>query len=106
MGMIIDSISIMLLTVPVFAPVAKALGIDPLVFALVGILTIEAGLLTPPFGIVVYAVKAVVPHDDVPIGKVFLGATPYWIMLMLTIPIIMAFPATVTILIKAMEWLR
>ena len=106
MGMIIDSISIMLLTVPVFAPVAKLLGLDPLVFALVGILTIEAGLLTPPFGIIVYAVKAVIPRDDVSIGRIFSASTPYWIMLMLTIPIVMAFPATVTILIKAFQYLR
>src|SRR5262245_3894679 len=106
MGMLIDSISIMLLTVPVFAPVAKALGLDPLVFALVGILTIEAGLLTPPFGIIVYAVKACIPRDDVAMGKIFVSSTPYWIMLMLTIPIVMAFPSTVTILIRAFQYLH
>jgi C4-dicarboxylate transporter, DctM subunit len=106
MGMIIDSISIMLLTVPIFAPVAMSLGIDPIVFALVGILTIEAGLLTPPFGIIVYAVKAVIPHDDVPILRIFLGSTPYWIMLMLMIPIVLAFPGTVHFLIKLFQTLR
>jgi TRAP-type C4-dicarboxylate transport system permease large subunit len=106
MGMLIDSISIMLLTVPVFAPVAHTLGLDPLVFALVGILTIEAGLLTPPFGIIVYAVKACIPRDDVSMSRIFVGSTPYWIMLMLTIPVVMAFPATVTILIKAFQYLR
>lgn len=106
MGMLIDSISIMLLTVPVFAPVAKALGLDPLVFALVGILTIEAGLLTPPFGIIVYAVKAVLPHENITMTKIFYGSTPYWVMLLLVIPIVMAFPATVTILIRFFQWLR
>jgi tripartite ATP-independent transporter DctM subunit len=106
MGTLIDSISIMLLTVPVFAPVAKALGLDPLVFALVGILTIEAGLLTPPFGIIVYAVKACIPRDDVAIGKIFIGSTPYWIMLLITIPIVMVFPSTVTILIRLFQLLR
>jgi TRAP-type C4-dicarboxylate transport system permease large subunit len=106
MGMLIDSISIMLLTVPVFAPVAAKLGIDPIVFALVGILTIEAGLLTPPFGIIVYAVKACIPHEDVSMGKIFIAGTPYWIMLMLAIPIVMFFPATVHILINLFQSLR
>jgi len=106
MGMLIDSISIMLLTVPIFAPVAHTLGMDPIVFALVGILTIEAGLLTPPFGIIVYAVKACIPDGDVPIFKVFVGSTPYWIMLMLMIPVVMMFPATVTALITLFQSLR
>ena len=64
LGTLIDSISIMLLTVPIFGPVALSLGIDPLVFAIVGILTIEAGLLTPPFGLIVYAVRSVIPTRE------------------------------------------
>ncbi|MCZ6840613.1 MAG: TRAP transporter large permease subunit, partial [Alphaproteobacteria bacterium] len=50
LGMIVDSVSIMLLTVPIFAPIATAMGMDPLAYALIGILAIEAGILTPPFG--------------------------------------------------------
>ena len=49
LGMIIDSISIMLLTAAIFAPIAVKLGYDPLAFAIIGIIAIEAGLLTPPF---------------------------------------------------------
>ena len=48
LGMIIDSISIMLLTVPILAPVAVAFGLDQVSFAVIGIIAIEAGLLTPP----------------------------------------------------------
>jgi TRAP-type C4-dicarboxylate transport system permease large subunit len=51
LGMFIDSISIMLLTVVIFEPIAVKLGFDPIAFAVIGILAIEAGLLTPPFGI-------------------------------------------------------
>ena len=61
LGCLIDSISIILLTVPIFAPIAVALGFDPLAFAIIGILAIETGLLTPPFGILVFTVKAAVP---------------------------------------------
>ncbi len=106
LGMLINSISIMLLTVPIFAPVAKTLGLDPIVFAMVGILTIEAGLLTPPFGIIVYAVKAVVPDDSISMRTIFYGSTPFWVMLLLIIPIIMAFPVTVTFLISVFAALR
>lgn len=58
LGMIIDSISIMLLTVAIFEPIAVSLGIEPMAFAILGIIAIEAGLLTPPFGLLVYTVKA------------------------------------------------
>ena len=63
LGCLIDSISIILLTVPVFAPVAMALGFDPIAFAILGILAIETGLLTPPFGMLVFTVKAALPQE-------------------------------------------
>jgi C4-dicarboxylate transporter, DctM subunit len=102
LGMLIDSISIMLLTVPIFAPVAAKLGIEPLVFAMVGILVIEAGLLTPPFGIIVYAVKATIGDEDVPMGKIFMASTPFWVYLLLINILLFAFPAIATFLPKAM----
>ncbi len=82
MGMLIDSVSIMLLTVPIFAPASVLLGFDPIAFALIGILAIEAGVLTPPFGLLVYAVKAVVPDDDVTLGHIFRGSIVFWGMLL------------------------
>ena len=100
MGMLIDSISIMLLTVPIFAPVAMQLGLDPLVFAIAGILTIEAGLLTPPFGLIVYAVRSVVPDEEVSIKHIFIGSVPFCIILLLTVAIVLFAPATVTFLTK------
>lgn len=97
LGMLIDSISIILLTVPVFAPVAFALGFDPLAFAILGILAIEAGLLTPPFGILVFTVKASIPDEpDLKNGEIFRGCIPYWIALMSAIVAIAIFPALAT----------
>jgi TRAP-type C4-dicarboxylate transport system permease large subunit len=83
LGMLVDSISIILLTVPVFAPLAPVIGMDPYVFAIYGILVIEAGLLTPPFGLLVYTVKVAVPDPLVTLADIFAGSTPYWIMLLL-----------------------
>ncbi len=96
LGCIIDSVSIILLTVPVFAPIANALGFDPLAFAMMGILAIETGLLTPPFGILVFTVKAALPNEDVTVGEIFRGAIPFWICLLSVIVIIAIWPQTAT----------
>ena len=97
LGAIIDSISIILLTVPVFAPIAMALGFDPIAFAIIGILAIETGLLTPPFGILVFTVKAAVDGEpDLKNGEIFRGAVPYWICLLGAIGAIIAFPQIAT----------
>lgn len=97
LGMLIDSISIILLTVPVFAPVAAALGFDPIAFAILGILAIETGLLTPPFGILVFTVKASIPDEpDLKNGEIFMGSVPYWIVLFIAIVAIAFFPEIAT----------
>lgn len=94
LGMVIDSISIMLLTVPIFAPIAEQLGYNPIAFAIVGILAIEAGLLTPPFGLLVYTVKAAVQDEDgsVSIVDIFKSSTPYWMIILVAMVLIIQFP--------------
>jgi len=98
LGMVIDSISIMLLTVPIFAPIAEQLGYDPIAFAIVGILAIEAGLLTPPFGLLVYTVKSAVQDEDssVSIVQIFKSSMPYWCIILLAMTLIINFPRIAT----------
>jgi C4-dicarboxylate transporter, DctM subunit len=96
LGCLIDSISIILLTVPVFAPIAVALGYDPIAFAILGILAIETGLLTPPFGMLVFTVKAALPQERVTTGEIFAGSVPYWICLLVVIVVIAAYPPLAT----------
>jgi TRAP-type mannitol/chloroaromatic compound transport system permease large subunit len=60
---------------------------------MIGILIVEAGLLTPPFGLVVYAVKSVVPNKEVTMAQIFLGATPYVFLLMFVSALVYFFPA-------------
>lgn len=96
LGCIIDSISIILLTVPVFGPIATAAGFDPLVFAMVGILAIETGLLTPPFGLLVFTVQAALPDEKGAVPDIFRGAIPYWIGLLVVILLVCAFPQFAT----------
>lgn len=96
LGAMIDSISIMLLTVPIFWPVAVALGIDPITFALIGILVIEAGVLTPPFGIGVFVVKAAIPDRNIKVSEIFSGSVPYWVLILFLAWIIYVWPALAT----------
>lgn len=98
LGCLIDSISIILLTVPIFAPIAAHLGFDPLAFAIMGILAIETGLLTPPFGILVFTVKAAVPDRTVELAEIFRGSIPYWIVLLAVVAAVAVFPQLATFL--------
>lgn len=96
LGMIIDSVSIILLTVPIFAPIAATLGVDPIAFAVFGILIIEAGLLTPPFGLLIYTVKGAVPDRSVRLGHIFRGAVPYWVMILIAAVAVITLPGLAT----------
>lgn len=98
LGCLIDSISIILLTVPIFAPIAAQLGFDPLAFAIIGILAVECGLLTPPFGLLVFTVKAAIPDENVSLAEIFRGSIPYWFVLLLVIAVIAIFPKVATFL--------
>ncbi len=98
LGMVIDSISIMLLTVSIFEPIAITIGFDPIAFAIIGILAIEAGLLTPPFGLLVYTVKAAIDDPDVSIWDIFRTSTPYWMIMLLTVLLLVLFPQIATYL--------
>ncbi|MGI9524541.1 MAG: TRAP transporter large permease [Hyphomicrobiaceae bacterium] len=98
LGMIIDSISIMLLTAAIFAPIAVKLGYDPIAFAIIGIIAIEAGLLTPPFGLLVYTVKSSIQEIDpeVSIVTLFKSSTPYWVIMLIAMVVIINFPEIAT----------
>jgi tripartite ATP-independent transporter DctM subunit len=98
LGCLIDSISIILLTVPIFAPIAVQFGFDPVAFAIIGILAVECGLLTPPFGLLVFTVKAAISDNTVPLSEIFIGSIPYWIVLLLVVVAIAIFPQLATFL--------
>ena len=92
LGMLIDSISIMLLTVPIVEPIALAFGFDQVAFAIVGIIAIEAGLLTPPFGLLVYTVKAAIRDDEIGVQRIFASSVPYWFVMLFAVLLIVIFP--------------
>ncbi|RMD89103.1 MAG: TRAP transporter large permease subunit [Alphaproteobacteria bacterium] len=93
LGALVDSISVILMTVPIFAPIAEAMGVDAIAFAIYGILIIEAGLLTPPVGLLVFTLKSAVPDTTVSLKDIFRGAVPYWLIMLLVALIVWFVPA-------------
>jgi C4-dicarboxylate transporter, DctM subunit len=91
LGCIIDSTSIILLTIPLMHPIALKLGYHPIWFTIVSIVTIEIGLLTPPFGMVVFAMKSAM-GGRVQVEEIFAGVMPFILMLGIALAIIIAFP--------------
>lgn len=91
LGCILDSTSIIILTIPLMFPIAVNLGYDPLWFGIVAILSIEIGLLTPPFGMVVFAMKSAI-GDSVQVDEIFAGSIPFMLLLVGALGVIVAFP--------------
>jgi tripartite ATP-independent transporter DctM subunit len=101
LGMILDSISIILITAPIFAPLTEGF-FDPIAFGIFAILVIEAGLLTPPFGLLVYTVKGSVEDQSVTLAEIFKGSVPYWLLMLVVMAIIWAWPEVATWLPSSM----
>ena len=97
LGCFLDSISCLAVTIPIIYPIVLAMGIDPIWYAMCVILAIEAGLVTPPVGLNVYAVKGVA-EADVTLEDCFIGALPFFLMMVISVGILIAFPVLSTTL--------
>ena len=96
LGCIFESMSMLLLTVPIFFPLVTSLGFDPIWFGIVVVVVIEISLITPPVGLNVFILRGVV--GDVSTGTIFRGVTPFWMMDILRLLLLLAFPALVMFL--------
>jgi C4-dicarboxylate transporter, DctM subunit len=92
LGMILDSVSIMLIMLPIMLPILDALDGNKIWFGVVTVVAIEIGLLTPPFGLSVYVVKGVLPKNYASLSTIFIGAIPFVICMILVTILLMAFP--------------
>ncbi|MAY86027.1 MAG: C4-dicarboxylate ABC transporter permease [Pseudooceanicola sp.] len=96
MGMILDSSSIMLILVPLMLPVVIPMQVDLVWFGIVTVLAVEIGLLTPPFGISVYVIKATLDDPTITLGDIFRGAAPFAGIMLIVLALVLAFPAIAT----------
>jgi len=99
LGCFIDSVSIMVITLPFAIPVVKALGGDPIWFGVVAVVAIEIGLLTPPFGISAYVVKATLDDPRVTLQDIFTGAFPF-VVCMALVTLLLVFVPQLSLLFK------
>lgn len=91
LGMFVDSIGLMLLTMPIFIPIAEAAGMDLVWLGIIVIKLLEIGLITPPVGLNVYVIKSSL-GNLVRIGQIFRGVTWFILADLLTLAILVAFP--------------
>jgi TRAP-type C4-dicarboxylate transport system permease large subunit len=96
MGCLIDSISIMLILLPIALPVAKAAGFDLIWFGVLTVVSVEVGLLTPPFGLSVYTIKSALDEDDLKVGEIFRGTLPFVFAMLFSVVILVLFPSIAT----------
>ncbi len=91
LGCVMDSIAMLLLTVPVVYPLIEAAGFDPIWFGIIAVITVEVGLITPPVGMNVFVIKSVAP--DISIKDIFKGVFPFVLSDLVRLGLIIAFPS-------------
>ena len=90
MGCALDSLAMILLTIPIFFPVVANLGFDPIWFGIIVVMVVELGLITPPVGMNVFIIKGMAP--EVPLSKIYKGVLPFVIAQIILISLIVFFP--------------
>jgi TRAP-type C4-dicarboxylate transport system permease large subunit len=101
LGMFMDAIGMLLLTLPVVYPAVIGLGYDPIWFGIIVVKMAEICLITPPIGLNCFVVNGVRP--DIPLNKVFRGVGPFFVADVVTIAVLIAFPEIVTWLPQMMS---
>ena len=95
LAMVLDPVGIMLITLPVFMPIVKSLGFDPIWFGILFVINMEIGYKTPPFGFNLFYLKGVVP-PGITMKDIYTSVVPFVIIEILAIAIIMVFPEIAT----------
>jgi C4-dicarboxylate transporter DctM subunit len=93
LGMFMESLSMILLTIPVFFPIITAQGFDPVWFGIFAVMVTELSLITPPVGLNLFVIRGVIP--GLAIGAIYRGIMPFVVADLLRIGLIIGFPAIV-----------
>lgn len=90
LGMFLDGLAMLVVTIPIYYPVILAAGFDPIWFGVIAVIVIEMGMITPPVGLNVFVVRGVA--GDVALRTVFAGVIPFLVAMIATLFLIIAFP--------------
>ena len=96
LGCIIDSVSIMLIVLPIVLPIARDFGMDIVWLGVITVVAVEIGLLTPPFGLSAYTVQATLRGSSIGIRDIFIGTAPFVLCMLFVLALIVAFPPLAT----------
>ena len=102
MGCFMETVAIMMITIPIYMPVVNALGFNKIWFGVMMLIALETGLITPPFGVTLFVMKGVAP-PDVTMGDIWKAVTPYVIVDILCIVIVLTIPSIATIVPSLMR---
>jgi tripartite ATP-independent transporter DctM subunit len=94
LGMFLDWVGILLLAVPVFVPIIRDLGFDPLWFGVLYLINMQMSFLSPPFGYALFYVRGVAPQ--IPMGTIYRAAIPFLLLQLTGLVILMLFPGLAT----------
>lgn len=97
LGMFMDAVSMMMLTLPIFFPIIKSLGLDPIWYGILVIKMAEIGLVSPPVGLNCFIVKGVATR--LKLTEIFKGVMPFILLEILTVVILLLYPSIVTIIL-------
>ena len=92
LGCIMDSNTVMFVTIPIIAPLISALGYDLVWWGVINLVVLETGLITPPFGIHLFVLKGIA-GGDVPLGQVYRGVMPFVVADLLKLALLVLFPS-------------
>ncbi|WP_305988958.1 TRAP transporter large permease [Roseibium sp. MMSF_3544] len=95
LGTLLDSVSIILIVLPIFIPLLQHFQIDLIWFGILSIIVVEIGLLTPPLGFAVFVVKSCLSDDRIKLKDVFMGALPFGLIMLLVVVLISVFPGLI-----------
>jgi TRAP-type C4-dicarboxylate transport system permease large subunit len=99
LGTMIDAVSIMLIMVPMFLPLLAPFNVNLVWFGVVTVLAAEIGLISPPFGLSVFAIKAAINDDSIGLNDIFAGALPFAVVMFAVLLLIILFPSLATVLL-------
>lgn len=100
LGMVLESMSMILLTVPIFFPLATTYGFDPVWFGIFVVVLIEISLITPPVGMNVFVIRSTLP--DTPTSAIFRGVIPFIFADIIRVLLLIAVPSIALVLVKGM----
>jgi tripartite ATP-independent transporter DctM subunit len=92
LGIFVDQVSIMMITIPLFVPVVDALGVDPFWFAIIMLIDLEIALTTPPFGVLLFIMKGVAPKGTT-MSDIYGAVLPFVLCDTFAVILVMVFPS-------------